>query len=102
MTRPITPDEVTALKEQNLPNAVFEVFNELIAAGWDGCSATVYQDDAASMIAALLDMTKGEVFRRGYLDVEPIYRKKGWVVKYDKPGYNETYPASFNFSKKKR
>ena len=33
------------------------------------------------------------------MDIESIYRADGWGVYYDKPGYNETYTATFEFTK---
>ena len=39
--------------------------------------------------------------KAGWLDVEGIYRKAGWDVEYDSPGYCEDYPATFKFRKKK-
>ena len=45
--------------------------------------------------------TDGELskmlYEKHYLDVEDAYRKRGWIVDYDKPAYNETYDAFFEF-----
>ncbi len=45
-------------------------------------------------------MSSSEIYERHLLDVEPSYRAEGWEVEYDKPGYNETYEATFTFRKK--
>lgn len=45
-------------------------------------------------------MPADEVFKKGWLNVEYLFRAAGWEVQYDKPGYNETYEAYFTFSKK--
>jgi hypothetical protein len=71
----------------------------LIVEDWNGSSATVMQPEAAKRIAKALGITTSEAFKRGLLDVEDAYRKAGWKVEYDKPGYNETYEASFKFRK---
>ena len=42
-------------------------------------------------------LTKAKIFSEGYLNVEEVYREQGWVVSYDKPGYNESYDANFKF-----
>lgn len=47
-----------------------------------------------------MHITEQECFDRHYLDIEEIYSASGWVVKYDKPAYNEDYPATFEFKKK--
>jgi len=42
-------------------------------------------------------MARDEIFDRGWLDVEDLYRISGWRVEYHKPGYNETYEPTFEF-----
>lgn len=99
MGKPITPQEVVDAKQASLPDVVFDVFNAAIAGAWNGSSAIVRQQPVALTIADRLEISTAEVYKRGYMDVEPIYRKAGWKVKYDKPGYNESGEAYFEFSK---
>lgn len=99
-SRPITPDEVQKLKEKNIPEQVFDAFNDLIARSWDGKRAVVLQAEAATAIAERMSITREAVFARKLLDVEEAYRGAGWHVVYDKPGYNEPGEASFEFSRK--
>jgi len=99
MTKPITPDEVEALQEQVIPDVVFEVFNELIAKNWSGQHSEVAQDEAVVCITERLSCDRREVLAKGYLNVESVYRKAGWRVTYDKPGYNESYGAFFRFER---
>ena len=40
------------------------------------------------------------IFSNHWLDVEDIYRKQGWKVVYDSPGYDESYDAYYEFRKK--
>ena len=47
-------------------------------------------------------LKENDIFDKGSLNVETIYRKDGWNVEYDKPGYNESYDASFKFSRKNK
>lgn len=100
--RPITPAEVVAKKTENIPPEVFEVFNDLIAERWDGHRATIYQKDIVARLKAKLpEERRSQIFERHWLDVEPSYRKAGWTVVYDKPGYCETYEPNFTFTKGK-
>lgn len=99
MTQPIRPEEAAARKLAVLPGEVIEVFNELIAAAFDGRSATVSQDDAETAISGRLGITRAEVVRRHLLDVESVYQAADWEVTYDKPGWNETYRAFFVFTR---
>lgn len=101
MSGPIKPKEVQSRKNAKIPNEVFQVINEMIEGDWDGNSATVLQDEAAKKIAKKLKITTDQVFDRHYMDIEGAYRKAGWKVEYDKPGYCEDYEAFFRFTKKR-
>lgn len=100
MADPIRPEDVTARKTATVPGEVIEEFNELIAATWDGHQSVVGQAEVAAAIAERFGISRQEVFDRHLLDVEPVYRDAGWLVAYDKPGWNETYPARFIFTRK--
>jgi hypothetical protein len=100
-TQPIKPSEVTGVK----PDEVVAAFNELIEEKWDGAKAEVLQEEAVERIMYKMNVasktfTREQIFSKGYLNIETLYRKNGWKVEYDKPGYNENYPASFIFSQK--
>lgn len=99
MVGPIEPNEVQNKKDEQLPEEVFIVFNDIIIENWDGHSATVMQDEVAKRIAKALKITTTQVYNRNLLDVENAYTKAGWKVEYDKPGYNEDYRPYFIFSK---
>ena len=99
--KPINPDEVVEQKKACIPDAVIEAFNDEIARRFLGNSATVKQDDVLARIQEK-GIERGMVFDNGWLDVEDIYRKAGWEVFYDKPGYNETYASTFKFTRKKK
>lgn len=100
MARPIKPSEVPDAKVSRIPDGVFEAFNELIVENWSNDRARVNQKDAVERIADKVQCLRQDVFDKGWLDVEDIYRKAGWLVEYDKPGYNESYEAFFIFKKK--
>lgn len=99
MAKPITPAEATSKKLANIPDHVIEAFNTLIAKHYDGRSATVKQDEVLAAIVTD-EITRSMVFENHWLDVEDIFRKAGWDVEYDKPAYNESYPATFTFTSK--
>ncbi len=97
--KPITPSQAEKLKSSSIPDAVIEAFNELIAEKLNGRHATVMQKEAVRRIKTKMKVTNDELFYNGWMDVEPIFRKAGWKVTYDKPAYNESYEPSFQFSK---
>jgi len=102
MVEPIRPDEVTEKKITLLPDAVIRAFNTLIAKKFNGYESTVKQDEAINAIMAEDEtISRQEIFDNHWLDVEDIYRNIGWEVKFDKPGYSESYSAYYVFKKKK-
>lgn len=96
---PIRPNAIPAARTAGIPDVVFEVFNQQIVDNFTGSRATVYQ---GTIVKALVEkgLDRSEIYRRHWLDVEDFYRKAGWIVTYDKPGYNEDYEAYFIFKKK--
>lgn len=97
--KPITPKEVGAKKAEVLPPDVIDEWNKAIATAWDGASAEVVQDDIVAALAKRMNVDREQVFERGWVEVEEMYRAAGWRVSYDKPAYNESYPATFTFTK---
>jgi hypothetical protein len=98
---PITPEEVSGLQRELFPPEVFESFNRFIGENiMSGC-AVVKQDDVLEDLISL-GMERSTIFKKGWLNVEGIYREAGWKVEYDRPGYNESYPATFTFTAKKK
>ena len=100
MVKPITPKEAASRKIEVLPDEVIDVFNTMILENLKNGSSVVMQDEVARRIAKRMNVVLGYIYEKGLLDVEEIYRKAGWDVEYDKPGYNEDYKARFVFSKK--
>jgi hypothetical protein len=101
--KPITPAEVSSEKLASLPDEVIEAFNELIFKNWDGFEANIRQREVVALIIQKMHLTEKDeqkVFDNHWLDVEEVFQKAGWRVEFDKPGYNETYQASFTFKKK--
>ncbi len=98
---PIKPSEVIGKKCESIPSEAMEAFNELIAQKFNGHYAHVVQKDVVKLMVEK-GLKEAEIFEKGWLDVEDIYRKNGWIVEYDKPAYCESYDASFKFSVKKK
>lgn len=95
---PVSPDEIVDQKEQDFPPEVIEVFNKLIAKYWKNGESVFTTVVARKEVASALRKAKIP-FDSNYLDVEDIYRKNGWKVEYDAPGYNENYEAFFKFTR---
>lgn len=105
----VTPATIAEKKKQVIPKEVFDAFDELIAANYDGDGATVMQNEVIALILTNFNKGKSEaeyitrqtIFDKNWLNVEEVYRNAGWRVNYDKPAYNESYEASFEFLRKR-
>ncbi len=101
--KPISPDEVVEQKIKSMPDAVIEIWNTAIAKRWTGLgTVTIRQDAIVDELKVLTNGNRNAVLTNGWLDIEELYRAQGWKVNYDKPGYNESYGAFFEFSKRSR
>ena len=98
MIEPIKPSEIT----QRLPEWVIKGANDCIQEHWRELKKESHftQDELIDFILVYAPegVTRQTLFNNGWLDIEPIYRKIGWTVVYDKPGYCESYDANFTFS----
>ena len=103
MTKPITPAEVESAKTARQGNnpAVIEAANELIAQRWNGHDARFKLHELGALARQKLGWEPKREFEDGDLDIEPIFRKAGWSVEFDRPGYNESYDAFFVFKKRR-
>jgi hypothetical protein len=98
---PATPKQALGLKNSAIPRDVFDVFNSLIAKDFNGKYATVRQDEVVKILTSdKYCYTSDQLFGNHWLDVEQAYADRGWTVKYDKPAYCETYPATWEFTAK--
>lgn len=101
--KPISPSEIPEQKAKDLPDAVIEIWNQIIAKRYTGRgSVTILQEEVIQALLPLTDGDRRAIFSRGWLDVEELYRANGWKVEYDRPGYNESYEAFWVFSKRSR
>lgn len=99
MTKPIRPQDVSEAPAPSFPPEVFDAFNSLIREKYRNGEARFTFREAAARVASLLEITVSSVYREKYLDVEEAYRKAGWKVVMDKPGYNESYEGFWVFSR---
>lgn len=102
MVEPISPSDV----KKFIPDFIIETVNKLIVEKWDGDKAIILQDHIMDIVSSNdTDIDKPlrrEVFDKGWLDFEPLYREKGWDVEYEEHRYNGfcEMKARFIFKKK--
>jgi len=102
--KPIRPDEVVSKKKEVMPSQVIDAVNECIAENWDGRQSVIREDVLVTKIRFkfLNEISRQEIYDKKYLDFEPIYEDADWNIEYDRPGYNETYQATFIFTERKK
>lgn len=102
--KPISPDDIVNNLENIIPSVVIQAVNELLKDKYRGTGpVTIKQDEIVDKVIGLDgSLTRQVIFEKKYLDFEELYRKNGWTVVYDKPAYNESYAATFEFNKIKK
>lgn len=98
--KPFTPDEVANQALDLIPDFVIEVVNNLLVNKYRAGRATIYQLDVVDQLRAThKGLTKEDIYTRRYLDFEPIFRKHGWSVVFNKPGWDEDFEPHWIFTK---
>jgi hypothetical protein len=98
MSGPISPKQAKVAHESDIPDVVFDVFNTFLTSYSGGRTSVVISQKAVVEALIAKGLERDKIFAKRWLDIEPYYRKKGWAVVYDLPGYNETYDPSWEFS----
>jgi len=98
---PLNPADIVQAKAVTIPDEVMTVWNFHIAKGFKQGKSRIVQDEIVLDIMSAMGSPRARVYTENWLDIEDVYRDAGWIVKYDKPGYCEDYPASFTFTKQK-
>jgi hypothetical protein len=99
----IKPSDIMDNLDTIIDPAVIQAVNEILKEKFRGDSVTILQKDIVSRAIKINSkLTSDILYKNHHLDFEPIFRKAGWSVSYDKPGYNESYEASFEFKPKKK
>lgn len=99
----IKPSEIMDNLDTIIDPAVIQAVNEILKEEFRGGSVTIRQKYIVSRAITINPkLTSDILYKNHHLDFEPIFRKAGWSVIYDKPGYNESYEAFFEFSANKK
>jgi hypothetical protein len=103
--KPINPIEVKKQQLANIDDEMIQAVNELLIEKFSSGSCTILQKDVIERYFKLKNLentqaNRDELYKRKQLDFEPLYKKEGWKVSYDRPGYNESYEPSFEFLSK--
>lgn len=96
---PLNPKDIIDNIETSFPSFVIEAINNVLKRNFRGNQVNISQDEILKEIVKLSPkrITKDKVFNNSWMDFEPLYRKYGWEVRYDGPGYNESYEPFYIF-----
>jgi hypothetical protein len=102
----VTPKEIKKNKSKEIkseiPDFVFQIFNELISMKYKGDKEIIIlQDEVIDLILQHdTSIERQDIFENKWLDVEASYRNVGWKVEYEKPiaWGGEDFEAHFVFS----
>jgi hypothetical protein len=99
MTKALSPNEADELRSQghSIPPEVIEAVNDLIVTK-PGNFFSLMISDVKRAISDKMGISTADILDH-WLDFEPVYRKAGWSVHYDRPGYNENYEGHYKFNK---
>ena len=90
MIEVITPAQVRKMRKDYIPECVFAAINELIVKHFNGIESCIEQNEILNKICTEeTGLSRSDVFKYHYLDIEEIYGEKGWQVEYHKPDYND-------------
>jgi hypothetical protein len=91
-SKPLTPAAAMGVlkNDTGFPDEVVAAWNDLLLKYLraDGV-AVITQQEAVAFLVDRLWISRQAVFERHLLDVEPLYRKAGWKVEYEKAAYYE-------------
>jgi hypothetical protein len=94
MIEPITPAQARLSHETVIPSVVIEAINRLLSRHYNDKRIIIELSQLKTEIA----ITGFNIqMQNQWLDFENIYRKQGWRVVRDIPGYNESYETFWEF-----
>lgn len=94
--KPITPRE--AASGAHIPDIVIETVNDYLKARGSAARITIRQDELVSQLVKK-GLDRVEIYDNGWLNFEDLFRKTGWDVEYEKPGFNEADQAYYVFER---
>jgi hypothetical protein len=102
--KPIKPEEIVDKKFETIPAAIIQATNELIAKKWNGHSSVIKKEELLERYFELSGMrndrdNRDKLYANHSLDIEDVYRREGWKVEYDAPGFRDSdYEPYFTFT----
>lgn len=96
---PLSPAQALQQKGEYIPDGVVQAVNDLLVKKMSKTTRSIVlrQCDIIDASCAHMGIHR-EKFELSWLDFEALFEGFGWKVSYDKPGYNESYEPTFEFT----
>lgn len=99
--KPLAPWDINGMMGEIIPDVIIESVNNLLKKKYRGRAVKLTQDEIIKEIQRLdINIKREKIFEESWMDFEILFEKNGWKVIYDKPGFNESYPANYTFTPK--
>ena len=94
--KPISPKELINV-DPDIHESMIVVINKMLT-HFDGIYLVLYQEKIIEAFLKLEpDISRDEIFDNGWLNFVGLYRRAGWDVAVDQPGYDESYETNYRF-----
>ena len=102
LEKPISPEEISDNKEKYIHQTVIKTVNKILKERYnEGSTVNIKIGEITKpFFTAHPEIDREKAFDSKMFDIEDAYRKFGWNVTYDNPGYNESYEGFYKFKKK--
>jgi hypothetical protein len=98
---PIKPKDIIDNLDDIIHPAVIKAVNTLLKEQYRGGTTRITLKEISKKAKEICpELTTKEMEDKKHLDFEPVFRKAGWKVTYDQPGWDESYDSFFEFSAK--
>jgi len=100
--QPISPKEALALHQNSIPDEMISAVNQLLIERTTKSFKIILKQQ--EIWDRFVKITQGRYSRseaddKKWFDFESCYEAAGWIVVYDAPAYNESYPPTFTFTR---
>ena len=99
-----SPKDARQAIAEKIPFYVFDVFNEMLSENWNKHEIRLKTDDIIARIINISERigdyaTRFDIIDKRWLNIEPFYGDKGWIVKYERDShpYYDSTPDYFVF-----
>ena len=95
----ITPTKAKKLKMKNIPMEIIRVIDKMILDNTIEGIAKIEIESIVKIVRRETKLTRKKIFDNNMLDIEDLYRSKGFKVQYVPGAYYETFEPYFTFEK---